>query len=265
MRLAILSIVFLAYSNVYLDAGLIVKDHVTNAANWDGLPLITHEYPLSLPTAASGAAATFVGNGQFLKTVSAVFAHQSFQGEHNQGNPESLEFRFSFHATINEYVDDPFLENASSPNTFHRFDKVSNLSSWLNVVGESDDGHHLFVWELDVEPLGIQTVAGATHVVSILPETNGASGPTLVPFSNGSNAIGAMPDWFTSSSLGPATLPNLNAPFDNAAYRVTTTAIPEPPSCLLVAVAGGLLFAARRIRNRFRIHRASIHNTAVKN
>ena len=75
-----------------------------------------------------GAASTFVGNGETLKTVSGMFAHNSLFGVKNQGDPTAMDFRFAFFQSLDDYVNDPFLESPSAPNVFHRFDTASNQS-----------------------------------------------------------------------------------------------------------------------------------------
>ena len=221
-----------------LNADIVLKDHLTNSINWDGEAGLQHQFPPAVPHVGTGAAATIVGNGQTLKSLSGIFGHESPSGVPNGGSPVELDFRFMFHSSIATYISDPFVENATPGTTVHLFNDVSNQTDWLTPVGQSSNGLEWFVWTLDVESLGVQTVLGETHLVSFVPETNIASGPTVMAFSNGTAAIGLTEDWFTAQTLGPDTLSNLAAPFPNAAYRVTTTSIPEPGSfsCLSLVI-----------------------------
>ena len=213
------------------QAELIVKDHVSDSSLWDGIDtLVGQRKPVSLPDDDIGVAAAFTGNGQTLKTVSAIFAHDSGFGVPNEGTPEFLRFRISFFETTADYIADPFSEATNSPSLIHIFSDPTN-ANWLTPVGTAEDGHLLFHWEFDVEFLGVQTTSGQEHLVSIMPETSFVSGSTLIAYSRGGvGAIGDRVDWGRSelSDIGPDTLRNLGAPYDFGAYRVTS--VPEPSS-----------------------------------
>lgn len=258
--IVLLSVLFVGIES---HADVILKDHISNSDNWNDQPLIAHGFPPGAPAGAFGASSAFIGNGEILKSVAGVFAHDSATGVQNGGTPTALDFRFSFFPDVASYVADPFLEAPTSPGTFQLFGTVSNIDDWLSVRGQAEDGHELFIWEVDVESLGVRTVLGQTHFVSLIPETNGLSGPTFIAASNGLSATGLIEDWFTSRSLGPDTLVNIGSPVPYAAYRVTT--VPEPSSAVLLSVPTLLLgwFSSRK-RSRLQRHRLRIHNNGPR-
>lgn len=244
-------------------AEFVLKDHVTKSVNWSNQPLIAHGFPPSASNGAFGATATFVGNGHILKSVAGMFAHDSATGTPNSGTPTALKFRLSFFADFAEYLADPFLEAPASPNVFTLYSSVSNLNDWLTVRGTSADGHELFLWEIDVESLGINTIPGQTHLVSLIPETNGLSGTTLLAASSGADALGFGEDWFASRTVGPDTLMNVGSPVPFAAYRITT--VPEPSAVsYMTAVAAFALWwsVISRKRNLLQYQADNSHNTA---
>lgn len=247
-----------------LSADFVLVDHLTDSSNWQGQPLIAHAYPPANLNGAFAATAAFEGNGKILKMVSGMFAHDSVTGVPNGGNPTALDFRFSFFSSIDDYLADPFLESPADSNVFHRFADVSNMNDWLSPRGTSSDGHLLFEWTVDVESLNILTVPGQTHFVSLIPETNGLSGTTQMAASNASNAIGILDHWFAGRAFGPDEISELGGGVSHAAYRITTTAIPEPSSLigfsLLAVVIGVRTFSSRR-RNHRRAQVDCIHNS----
>lgn len=257
MRVNSLAFFLLALTPVLESSSIaeaVLKDHITSTANWEGQSLIAHGFPPGAPNGVFGASATFVGDGGTLKTISAVFAHDSAFGVVNGGTPTALDFRFSFFPDLATYKTDPFFESGMTSGIFQRFDTVSNLSDWLIAQGLSRDGHDLFIWEVDVESLGIRTTPGQTHVVSLIPETNGLSGPTFLASSTGLSATGLTEDWFASRTVGPDTLRNIGSPLPNAAYRITT--IPEPSSATLLAMPTMVLAwlsSRRRSLRQFRL------------
>ena len=235
---------------------VVLKDHVTESTNWNGQTLIAHTYPPSVPAGAFGVTAPFTGNGHILKTVAGIFAHDSAAGVPNGGTPGSLDFRFAFFEDEASYLADPFFEVSAAPDVFHLFDNVSNTGNWLMSRGKSDDGHDLFLWEVDVESLGITTTPGQTHFASLIPETNASSGTTMLVASTGTAAIGLQEDWFASRTVGPDTLQNIGSPVPYAAYRITT--VPEPSSAMLLALVAATWswFSSRtRIRHQPRVER----------
>ena len=213
----------------------LILDHVTDSTNYDGLFFVDQGYQRSSPGLSSGAAATIIGNGEILQSITGVFAHESSDGVINGGRPENFSFRFMFHPSLASYVADPFLFTPESGEVVAEFGQVSNDTDWLEVRGTSNHGHHLFHWTLDIEHLAIRTLPNATHLVTLLPIAGFASGPSLLSFSNGHTAIGSTDHWFTTPLLGPDTLDNLGAPHHFTAYRVTTS-VPEPSSVLLLTL-----------------------------
>ena len=249
MKLRLSAIVFFVPLTLSQSiAEIVLVDHISNSINWSEEQLIAHQYPPGVPNGAFAAAATFTGDGGILKSVSGLFAHNSTGGVPNQGDPSFLDFRFSFFSSLDEFIADPFLEGeVSSPNVLHLYPAASNEATWLDVVGTSDDGHNLFVWEVDVEPLGIRTAVGETHLISLIPETNALSGGTFLASSNGMIATGGgIEDWFARRSSGATTLTDVGAAHPYAAYRITS--IPEPSSAWLMLVVLFVVPTGTRIR-----------------
>ena len=218
----------------YTSAEVVLVDHVSDSTNWDGLPLMEQSFTPAVPQGL-GSAATFTGNGGKLKTVSGVFGHESASGVIDGGQPTNLSFRILFFSTLDKYVADPLLTSPGTGDARHTLASVSNPADWLTPIGEAELGHELFLWSFDIESLGIETVNGQTHLLSILPETTFVTGPTLLAFSNGTSATELTEDWYSSPTFAPDELTDLSAPYAYAAYRVT--AIPEPGGCLYLVLA----------------------------
>lgn len=240
----------------------ILKDHVTNAVNFDGEFYATQGYDDQNVGERGGLASTFIGDGRVLKSVTGVFGSESREGIPNEGSPQSLDFRLIFHESTASYSDDPFGLNPGSGDFVATFDNVSNLNTWLIPVGESQDGHHLFEWTFDIEALGIKTMVGAEHVISILADGNFTSGPAILQLSNGQDAIGSTEDWFTNTQLGPAPLSTLNAPQNFAAYRVVSV-VPEGDSICILLI-GLAAFSIQYTRIHHRTHSADNHSTEAQ-
>jgi len=223
----------------------VVKDHVSDPANWDGGEVILNFFvsDTSLFNKATGAA--FTGNGDELSRVGLIWAYWDKNNIANQGDPTTLQWRLAFYDDSAEFSSDAFRINPPQPNYLQVFTTPTNpdwlyingnQSEGLNIVGQtggivSNQIFNLFYAEFDVSFLHIQTTLGQEHLISIVP-----NGPifgnirTLVSPSSGVNAIGTNLDWFegdgTNGNIGPDTIHNIGflggGGFDFAAFKVVT-------------------------------------------
>jgi len=237
MRSFLLSvlIVIFAVPHCILDAG-ILKDHVSDSSLFDGQPIFVQSYPTSLSrTVLAGAAASFIGDGNDLKTVGGIFATTGSDGSLNTGDIDSYRFRISFFDSVESYLSDPYGESLLAPSKLVTLSAPSN-ADYLVPVGTSDQGHDYLYWEFDIESQGFRTTAGKSQLVMIHPIGLVFSGLTYMAFSEGgSGAIGEQSDYFRSDiiDLGPDRFSELDAPTPFASYYVETV-VPEPSSAALV-------------------------------
>lgn len=216
-------------------SGAVLKDHVSDSSIFDGQPVLVQSYPTSFSrTVLAGAAASFIGDGNDLKTVGGIFATTGSDGSLNTGDIDSYRFRISFFDSVESYLSDPYGESLLAPSKLVTLSAPSN-TDYLVPVGTSDQGHDYLYWEFDIESQGLKTTAGKSQLVMIHPVGLVFSGLTYMAFSEGgSSAIGEQSDYFRSDilDLGPDKLSELGAPTPFAAYYVETV-VPEPSSAAL--------------------------------
>ena len=230
----------------------ILKDHVSNASNWNGVGGANNFYDaLAVRT---NTVSTFVGDGGTISRVGLVFGVADGSGVANGAEPNGLDWYVTFYSSLGAFVANPFSVNDALPETVF-FDTPSN-ANWLTIVGTSPT-FELRYAEFDVTSENWTTTSGAIQGISVLPA--GGTSPvipgiqTIFALSNGIGAVGTEEDWYEawhvpSSTVlyGPGPLSGLfSEPF--AAFTIETVPVPEPSTGALAICAASLLaFAFRR-------------------
>ncbi|WKZ56797.1 MAG: hypothetical protein QY326_08690 [Bdellovibrionota bacterium] len=230
----------------------VIRDS-TQLENWENLTIpLGHTY-----TAISKANAPvyLIGNGQKLSRIGLVWGHVGSGGQPNQGDIDTLEWRFMLFNGTSDFASDPHGENRPQ-GLFHLFEDPSN-SNWRDILGTTG-GYNMRYAEFDVEFLNLTLTQGANYLASVQPQvvSGGGVGFTLIGFANG--GMGMQHDWFKSNVMGPDTLHNLGAPYDYAAWKVTT--IPAPGTGLCMAL-GALACRVRDPYARRKCCPKKVHST----
>lgn len=210
-----------------------LKDHVSAADVWNGRPVSEQVYSPFDTNIRQVAASAFTGDGGYLQRVSGIFAVAGADGLPDTAELSDFAFRFVFYLDTPSFSTDPYADNVSGGNVLYHFSTPSN-SDWQVAIGSSPSlevtPFSLYYWEFDVAPLRIQTIPGQQHLASIIGEPLSVNaGTTLIALSNGSaGSVGNEIDWGQSNLFGLSadTLPNLGAPFDQIAFKVTSQILP---------------------------------------
>ncbi|WKZ56794.1 MAG: hypothetical protein QY326_08675 [Bdellovibrionota bacterium] len=219
----------------------IIRDS-TGIEYWEGLgEPIFHHYGTSNK---GNTPVYFEGNGQRLSTIGLVWGHAGSGGQPNQGDIESLNWRFMLFNGTSDFISDPHGESRPQ-GLYHLFDEPTN-SSWRDIIGTTG-GYNMRYAEFNVEALNLTLTQGTAFLASIQPaaELGGGIGGTLLAFANG--GMGSQYDWYKSNWMGPNTLNALGAPYDYGAWKVTTVPAPGPGICMALGA-----FCLSRDRRRSR-------------
>lgn len=206
----------------------IIRDS-TQLENWEELTIPLGHYYGAVNKA--NAPVYFVGNGQKLSRIGLVWGHIGSGGQPNQGDIDTLEWRFMLFNGTSDFAADPHGENRPQGLSY-LFEDPTN-SNWRDILGTTG-GYNMRYAEFDVEFLNLTMTQGTTFLASVQPRPalGGGIGACLIGFANG--GMGSEHDWFKSNVMGPDTLHNLGAPYDYAAWKVAT--VPGPGTGLCMAL-----------------------------
>ena len=206
-----------------------VRDHITNPDNWRD-PSTSEGYGMldnfrdSDSYWASVTAAPIVGDGRELKRVGILWARASIMGEPDGGDPLELRWRFRFFPETAGFSLAALYLPPADPRYEAIFEAPAN-TDWLTPVGQFF-GFSLCYAEVRVGRLHVATTPGATHLVTLVPESRLAMPGTItaIAVSLGTNAVGSGSDWYERGAYdpeGPGPLESVDPNFDFLAYRVT--------------------------------------------
>jgi hypothetical protein len=208
-------------------ASTVVKDHVSDPAVWSEVGIRDHFLDPMMDWSAVGAAA-IVGNGQVLQRVGIIWAHGSYEGEPNGGDPSEIQYRFRFYPDTASFS----LESLFAPPSHPEWTMILNgpvNADWSVSMGQFLGTFDLFYSEVDVSYLRIRTTPGQIHLIVLVPESRLANPGILTAIavsSGGGGSVGAESDWYASGAalggVGPASLHDLGEADEYLAYRVTT-------------------------------------------
>lgn len=223
-----------------LDAGSVeagmLRDHVTNSVNWNGLGVAENSVGGSDKTTVVGV---FEGDGGVVSKVGLVMATANGFGEPTSVDPTPFDWYVNFYDSFGAFAANPFSQNDALAETKF-FDQPTNVG-WQTVIGTSQAGYQLRYIEFDVSAEGWTTTTGVLQGIGVFSKPGGftVSMQTGAALSSGISAIGHHDDWtaaqFGDDLFGPDTLIDFGYPERFAAMKVET--VPEPSS-LLIAAAG---------------------------
>ncbi|MCA8952055.1 MAG: hypothetical protein KDE27_21275 [Planctomycetes bacterium] len=209
-----------------ISAQTVVKDHVSNPVNWNGIGLANCTFAGAGSASNGVLASQFAGTGGSIENVSGIFAC-------NLGpipNPNAwwtlFTYRILFYPSSSAFQADPYGMNPATSGVQEFTLAAPSNASHPTPVGSWQSGpnsYPLHRLEFDLAGAGFSTIAGAPHLLAILPTSIGGgafSGLTNISFSNSTSATGAAVDWYKNWTMGPASLASLNAPYDHGAYRI---------------------------------------------
>lgn len=207
----------------------IIKDSASNAACWrtSPSPFISHQFNDSSPNLWGHAAFSFTGNGGKLSRIGTLVMHNNSAGLINGGDLQGVGWAVLFYGDTATFQSDP---NLLSQPTGSISRKVASTepsnANYLTKVGNfgGSNNFNIYYVEFDVSGLDIRTVAGAQHLVALVPAGGSSAGNFHTLFA-ASSCAGSGSDWYKfppSVNPVPNSLANLGAPASTVTSLITT-------------------------------------------
>lgn len=201
----------------------VLRDHVTNPLNWNGLGVAENSVDAVDKTTVVGV---FEGDGGVVSKIGLVMATADGFGEPTSADPTPFDWYVNFYDSLDALAANPFSQNDALPETKF-FDQPTNVG-WQTVIGTSHAGYLLRYIEFDVSAEGWTTTPGELQGIGVFSKVGGFVVPmqTGVALSSGVSAIGQHDDWtaarFGDDLFGPDTLIDFGYAERFAAFKIET-------------------------------------------